>query len=150
MKVNRIECRNLTHFWENDPFWRPHSTHVSLAIIKSRILDGLCNLKDGCFQCFNLFYVGLDICDVLWRFKVKSSILLYKIFPGHWLDFLIYTIHIKDAEKVQKEAPNGVQGIHLLKNSFRGLKYFLSLTILPSNGLNGGLSFKVRYLLLMV
>ena len=96
-----------------------HSTQVSFAITKSKFLDGLCHLKDGFFQSFNLFYIGLVFCDVLdfegEIFKHSYSLLqLHKIFPGHWLDFLIYTIHIKDAEKVQQEAPNGVQDIHWL------------------------------------
>ena len=80
-------------------------------------------------------------------FKHSNRLLqLHKIFPCHWQASLTYTIHIKDVEKVQQEAPNGIQGIHLLKNYFRGLDYFLSLTILTSYSLNSGLFLKVIYL----
>ena len=103
------------------------------------------------FQCFNFFHAGLVFCEVLdfygEIFKHSYRFLqLHKIFPCHWLASFIYTIHIKDAEKVQQEAPNGVQGIHWPKNSFRRLDYSLSLTILTSYGLNGGLSLKIIYL----
>ena len=103
------------------------------------------------FLCFNLFLACLVFYDVFdfqgEIFKHSNRLLqLHKIFPCHWLASLTYTIHIKDVEKVQQEAPNGVQGIHWPKNSFRSLNYFLSLTILTSYGLIGGLSLKVTYL----
>ena len=106
LKLNGIECHNLTHFWGNDPFWGLHSTLVSLAIIESKFFDGLCHLKDGFFQCFNFFHAGLVFCEVLdfygEIFKHSYRFLqLHKIIPRHWPASLIYTIHIKDAEKVQ-------------------------------------------------
>ena len=73
LKLNKFRGRNLTHCWGNDPFRRSRFTQVSLAIIKSKFLDGLCYFKDEFFQCLNLsgvsalFFVTFLIC------KMKSS-----------------------------------------------------------------------------
>ena len=87
-KLNRFRGRNLTHCWENDPYWRTRFIQVSPAIIKSKFFDGLYHIKDGFFQSFNLFYIGLVFCDVLdfegEIFKHSYSLLQsHKIFPGY-------------------------------------------------------------------
>ena len=72
------------------------------------------------FQCFNFFYAGLVFCEVLdfygEIFKHSYRFLqVHKIIPRHWLASLLYTIHIKDAEKVQQETPMRLEWWFILK-----------------------------------